>query len=392
MSSSDLDLLKKSKLLRPFREFKHKFASLEESKYVRGMTSFSDTQWVKFIIGEILKNIAKGVNCIVLLGSGQLSQEVQQNLLASAADTEKLRILVLDVNEEDSSLQPTSDSRIEKIKDLRDVKAPYQETVFVSCFMSNADVKKSLQIVLSHPEFRQSEFIFKIRILDSYRALSKDKDIYDNLGTSYVSSIFDDGLIDDIYEFSLTKVERKCEVTDAYDLYQLLLQTKKVEGAIAEFGSYKGHSGLIISEIAKRLHFNKQIYLCDAFEEFPKEDLAVDKFWNDSHFVNYEEVKKIFDNYENVHLVKGDFADTIDAIPENQFSLVYVDCDSYRAVKFVSEKIYPKLNHGGVIIYEDYGHDFCLGARQAVDEFYDNREGCFSFFSAFSGLQIVIKL
>jgi O-methyltransferase len=340
---------------------------------------FSDKQWLEFILSETLHSISRGRTHVVLLGSGRLLQEVQQGLLKVASRKEAACIFVLD-------------SQVMKIEGLASVQASHQHTVFVSCFTSNSGVKGSLQLVLQHPEFRYSEFIFKIRASDSYSSLVGSTDPYDRLETLFVSSVFDDSLIDDIYEFSLTKVGQKCTVKDAYDLYQLLLQTRNVGGAIAEFGSYQGHSGLIISEIVKRLRIQKQVYLCDTFDEFPTEKISVDRFWNDTHLVDYEAVKRIFNEYGNVCLVRGDFSRTIDLIPEDWFSLVYVDCDSYRATKLVSEKIYPKLNCGGVIVYEDYGHDFCLGARQAVDEFYKDRRDCLQFFSGFSGLQIAIKL
>src|SRR5690606_12888209 len=131
--------------------------------------------------------------------------------------------------------------------------------------------------------------------------------------------------------------------------------------------------------------------LCDTFEGFPEEKLGIDKLWNNTHSVDFEMVKKQFTGYKNVQLVKGDFKDTINTLPDKEYSLVHVDCDSYRATKFVAEKMYPKLSKGGVMMFEDYGHPFCLSARIAVDQYFSKQKNFFAFFSGFSGLYIVVK-
>lgn len=357
---------------------------------IRRMGTFSDEQWADYITNKIHESIRNGKNSIVMIASrSSWCEELEKRMFGVASRREDIHIFLLNVDEVYSGLDTILNTKIQRVKNLENINVPPENTVFVSCFKSNSDVTKSLQPILNHPDFKRSDFIYLIRASDSYSAFFKhDYPLPD----FYVSSIFDSNLIDEIYEFSLTKTKLKCQVRDAYDLYQLLLQTRNISGAIAEFGSYRGHSALIISEVVKRLNLQKKIYSCDIFDKFPEEELGVDYFWGGGHRVNYEEVRELFKDYQNVHLVRGDFSETIDTIPEDKFSLVYVDCDSYRATKLVSEKIYPKLSKGGVIIYEDYGHTFCLGCRQAVDEFYEHQEGCFQFFSLFSGLHVVIKM
>ena len=71
---------------------------------------------------------------------------------------------------------------------------------------------------------------------------------------------------------------------------------------------------------------------------------------------------------------------------------MYVDCDSYRATRFLVENIYEQmLSPGGVMVFEDYGHPHLLGCRVAVHEYFDQRHDCVKFFSQFSGFYIVVK-
>ena len=138
----------------------------------------------------------------------------------------------------------------------------------------------------------------------------------------------------------------------------MLVQTKMVEGAIAEFGSFAGHSGLIIARVVEWLGVTRPIYLCDTFDLFPTETVGADQFWTARMAARiFSESRIRFCKHTNVHLVKGEFSRTIDTIPERLFSQA-IDCDSYSAVRFVADKVYPKLSRGGVMMFEDYGHDF----------------------------------
>jgi len=232
--------------------------------------------------------------------------------------------------------------------------------------------------------------IFKIRDRDTYPLLTEFDQYPDFV---FVTSQFDDGLFEDIYRYSLTKVTRKCQVRDAYDLFQCLQHTKHMDGDIIEFGSFQGHSGLLMAEFIKRKKIEKKLYLCDMFDKFPNESLGVDKIWSGTHIVDFSNVKNLFEPYNFVSLIRGDFKNTVYEIPSKKFAFVMIDCDSYRATRFVADFIFPKLVQGGMILFEDYGHGPCLGARMAVDEFLAvNKDSIFSIFSFFSGVLVVVKL
>ena len=212
--------------------------------------------------------------------------------------------------------------------------------------------------------------------------------------TSFTSPLFA-GNIDftDIYEESLTKFQQKCDIRDYMDLCQTLshVAKNKIPGEVAEFGSFRGHSGYLIVQTLKRLGVEKKIMLFDMFEAFPSEGLGVDYFWEE-HNVDFEEVKSKLSPFKNVELVKGDFTETILNYPDVKLSFVFMDCDSYRATKFLVEHLFEKqLSVGGMMVFEDYGHPALLGNRLAVHECFDNRKNCFTFYSQFSGFYIVVK-
>lgn len=197
-----------------------------------------------------------------------------------------------------------------------------------------------------------------------------------------------------IYEESLRLFEQKCGLRDFLDLYQLLKAVvgSGVPGDIAEFGSYKGHSGWLIARTLAALGSDKRLYMFDTFEAFPAESVGVDHFWSRTHEVDFAEVQGKFKKLPQVTLVKGDFTHTLDPSALGAVALAYIDCDSYRATRFLFDQLWDaKLSPGGLLVCEDYGHPALLGNRAAVHESLEQRPGAFHFFSQFSGFHICQK-
>lgn len=199
----------------------------------------------------------------------------------------------------------------------------------------------------------------------------------------------------EIYEQSLSLFDQKCGLRDFLDLYQMLCHVHRnaVPGDIAEFGSYRGHSGYLIARTLEALGSDKRLFLFDTFEEFPAEKVGVDYFWNQSHYVDFAEVQEKFRGMKQVALVRGDFTQTFEQSGIKKLSLAYIDCDSYRATSHMLELLWPDtLATGGVMICEDYGHPALLGNRLALHQQLDQRSGALRFFSQFSGLYTAVKL
>ncbi len=201
-----------------------------------------------------------------------------------------------------------------------------------------------------------------------------------------------------IYQESLQLFEQKCGLRDYLDLYQLLRQVcaNAVPGEIAEFGSYRGHSGWLIARTLQALDPRRRLYMFDMFESFPAEGLGVDHFWNSSHDVKFEEVRDKLAPFEQVTLVRGDFTKTLTESGLTRLALAYVDCDSYRATRYLLDTLLDpassvQLSSGGILVCEDYGHPALLGNRAAVHESLDGVRGGFRFFSQFSGYYIFVK-
>lgn len=196
----------------------------------------------------------------------------------------------------------------------------------------------------------------------------------------------------DIYEESLQYFDQKCGLRDFLDLYQALSHVirERIDGDIAEFGSYRGHSGFLIARTLDSLGSDKRLFMFDTFESFPEERYGVDRFWSRTHDVDFEGVRRRFESIGRVTLVKGDFTETLGISDVKRLALAYIDCDSYRATTFLINALIPsKMSPGGLLVCEDYGHPALLGNRVAVEEASRRHSFAFRWFSQFSGLYIM---
>jgi hypothetical protein len=353
---------------------------------------FTDDQFVEYLLDDILAGTSKNLN-LLISEYNSVARKLIKSLRVAKKKNIQFHILIHNRNQVTSSFPDAS-----FYVSLTDFLQREENIDKIICVNTRAkNIYAFFCEVQKYPVLFNIPFVYKIRGGDSYPLL-KEQDQWKEIGINethvYITNQFDDGLFDSIYRYSLEKVRRKCQIRDAYDLYQCLVTCQNIEGDIIECGSYEGHSGLIIAEFLKRKKFQKKLYLCDTFKEFPKMHFGIDHPWsefNNKNF-NYSHVKSVFESYEFVKLIKGEFKQTLGKIPTKKFSLAYVDCDSYEATRCVSEYIYPKLSAGGCIVFEDYGHHALLGARRAIDQFiYKNRDNLFCFFSFFSGLKIVVK-
>jgi hypothetical protein len=165
-----------------------------------------------------------------------------------------------------------------------------------------------------------------------------------------------------------------------------------IEGDVAEFGSFQGHSGWLLARLMDRRSSDRRLFLFDMFDAFPTENLGIDRFWSGSHPVDFGRVRERFRPFPFVTLVRGDFTHTFDRSGLQRLCLVHVDCDSYRGTSYLVQRLFPEiLSRGGIMVFEDYGHPQLIGSRAAVHDYFDGRTDAVRFFSHFSGCYLVVK-
>ncbi|MDP2704173.1 MAG: TylF/MycF/NovP-related O-methyltransferase [bacterium] len=159
----------------------------------------------------------------------------------------------------------------------------------------------------------------------------------------------------------------------AWILYNFAKKCKFLEGSFAELGVYKGAGSRILYEASGK---TKNIFAFDTFEGLPETDPQKDPFWKkgDLREINYEEVRR-FLHEDSFKLIKGYFPESTRLVPDKMtYSFVHIDADIYKSTKDACEYFYPKMTHGGVMLFDDYLYLSCPGVREVVDTFFKDKK------------------
>jgi O-methyltransferase len=171
---------------------------------------------------------------------------------------------------------------------------------------------------------------------------------------------------------------------------------RDVSGAFAECGVWRGGSVLAMIATLQSLGATpRDIWLFDTFEgmtEPTAEDVsefdppalgtwrsAVSRGkrpWAelfDAQVFNEEIVRATLAETgypaDRLHFVRGPVEETLpDQVPATSLALLRLDTDWYESTRHELTHLYPRLEAGGVLIVDDYGH--FEGARRAVDEYF----------------------
>jgi hypothetical protein len=193
-------------------------------------------------------------------------------------------------------------------------------------------------------------------------------------------------LIEAVNNYTMTSPERLVSLSRAIEY----IETQNIKGDIVECGVWKGGSMMLIAQKLKLLkNTNRKLYLFDTFEGMVKpseSDIdilnrsAVDLYINENEkfsgdnewcFSSLSDVKanlvKTEYPQDNLIFVKGPVEKTLPHKNISKIALLRLDTDWYESTKHELETLYDKLEIGGILIIDDYGH--WNGARKAVDEF-----------------------
>lgn len=174
----------------------------------------------------------------------------------------------------------------------------------------------------------------------------------------FFSDIYDDMDMKSIYRSPLGK-------TSLHIIYQYGLMANKVDGLAAEAGVFGGYSLQVLAHV-----FDREIHAFDSWCGLP-EVLDIDgKHVRVRGFAaSIDLVKERLSFTDKVVYHKGFFSDVFPTInSELRFSYVFCDVDLYQSHKECFEFFYPRMNPGGVLIFDDYFCTHTPGAKLAIDE------------------------
>lgn len=187
-----------------------------------------------------------------------------------------------------------------------------------------------------------------------------------------------------VQPYTLTGPERVFSLIEAVKY----LHHNQINGALVECGVWKGGSAMAMALTLQELAAPpRELYLYDTFAGMTA-PTAVDVNWNGTKaeerfrkldrgthnewvYAPLEAVQKAMASThyprEKIHYIKGKVEETIPQIVPATIALLRLDTDWYESTYHELKHLFDRVQKGGVIIIDDYGH--WQGARQATDEF-----------------------
>ena len=163
------------------------------------------------------------------------------------------------------------------------------------------------------------------------------------------------------------------------NLLSLIDEIKNIDGDILELGTYRGGATIMIARLLKKIKSSKKCYSCDTFTGLPYEDKfshsknVKGMFSKTSYEMVLEKLQK-FQVNDKVILIKGLFEESIPKKFKNhKFSFIFYDGDLYDSLKNCIDFIFSRLEHGGIIAFDDYDKQHVSnpkwGVTKAIDDF-----------------------
>lgn len=159
-------------------------------------------------------------------------------------------------------------------------------------------------------------------------------------------------------------------------LYELYKKTSGISGHIAEVGTYKGTSLLWFTKLVQLFEPNSltQVHGFDWFKGTGEDSVEL-KIEKGSYSYEYVDLLKVI-KYQG--LENNCFVHKLNVVTELEeffyknshfyFKCIFLDAGFYDVVKKSIEILWPRLNKGGILILDQFGHELSPGESMAVKE------------------------
>ena len=193
--------------------------------------------------------------------------------------------------------------------------------------------------------------------------------------------------------YRMVKDNTLVDIHRLWNLWSLVAEASKVDGMALEIGVWRGGSGCMIAKRWSLLGRHEPVCLCDTFTGVVKVSEKDNYYKGHEHADTSKEiVSELVRKMEltNVRILQGIFPeDTGAEIPDQPIAFAHIDVDVYESCRDVVRFLWPRLSHGGILVFDDYGFPTTEGVRLLLDDLKQRKD--LIFIAGGYGLGILIK-
>ena len=147
-------------------------------------------------------------------------------------------------------------------------------------------------------------------------------------------------------------------------LRRLAREVADVPGAIAELGTFRGGGALAMADALP----GRRVHIFDTFEGLPGDDKPIGGKLHAGEFrSSIAEVDALLADHDTrIHV--GLFPATTVGLEDERYALVHLDGDLYESTRAGIAYFWPRINPGGVLIFDDWSPCDVPGVEKAVRE------------------------
>lgn len=150
-------------------------------------------------------------------------------------------------------------------------------------------------------------------------------------------------------------------------------QAMSLKGDFVECGVSTGITSRAIAEYCSFCDSTKSFYLVDTFAGIPlsqasEEENYLSKSKNERHyFDSFSLVQNNFNDYPNVHPVRGTVPEILSSIPVELVAFIHIDMNIAYPEVAALEYFWPLMVKGGIVVLDDYGSQAHAIQKKAID-------------------------
>jgi O-methyltransferase len=180
-----------------------------------------------------------------------------------------------------------------------------------------------------------------------------------------------------------------------YELWEQLGQLEHITGDVLEVGVWRGGTGVIMSRRLADLDSGGRTFLADTFQGVAKAGTEDPWYEGGEHADTSPTLVQQLADREgvDVELLIGVFPEeTGHLVADRRFRFVHIDVDVYDSARDTLQWAWPRLEVGGVVVFDDYGSFQCEGVATLGRQLFASRQTAIRLVHNLNGHLVLLKL